>query len=64
MVTVLAVISKRVSAPEAAACFSESTPDEVFDAQKRWHTARLENPGGRPTKKNRRDLDKIHGFLD
>ncbi len=64
VITVLAVIAKRVSAPEAAACYSESTPIEAIDAQKRWHAARLEHPGGRPTKKNRRDLDKIHGFLD
>ena len=64
VITVLAVIGKRVSATEAAACLNESTPAEAFEAQKRWHSARLENPGGRPTKKNRRDLDKIHGFLE
>jgi ribosome-associated heat shock protein Hsp15 len=64
VITVLAVIAKRVSAPAAAACYSESTPHETIEAQQRWHAARLEHPGGRPTKKNRRNLDKIHGFLD
>ncbi len=64
LITVLSIIHKRVSATEAAACYADSTPPDAHEAQKRWHTARMEHPGGRPTKKNRRDLDQIHGFLD
>lgn len=63
-VKVLAIIQKRVAAPEARACYEELTAPEVFEIQKNWHTARVENPGGRPTKKNRREIDKIHGFWD
>lgn len=64
MITVASVIQKRVAAPEARACYGELTAPDVFEIQKSWHLARLESPGGRPTKKNRRDIDKIHGFWD
>jgi ribosome-associated heat shock protein Hsp15 len=63
-ISVLAIIQKRVGAPEARACYEELTAPEVFEVQKNWHIARMENPGGRPTKKDRRDIDKIHGFWD
>lgn len=63
-VTVLAILQKRVGAPEARACYEETTLPEVFEAQKQWHSARMESPRGRPTKKDRRDIDKIHGFWD
>ena len=63
-IRVLSILQKRVGAPEARECYEELTPPEVFEAQKNWHTARLENPGGRPTKKDRRDIDRIHGFWD
>lgn len=63
-IRVLSILQKRVGAPEARESYEELTLPEVFENQKEWHRARLENPGGRPTKKNRRDLDKIHGFWD
>ena len=63
-VTVLSVLQKRVGAPEARASYEETTLPEVFEAQKQWHSARMESPRGRPTKKDRRDIDKIHGFWD
>lgn len=63
-ITVRALIAKRAGAPEARGCYEEDTAPEAFEAQKNWHLTRLENPGGRPTKKNRRDIDRIHGFLD
>jgi ribosome-associated heat shock protein Hsp15 len=63
-ISVIAIIQKRVGAPEARACYEELTPPEIFEAQKNWHAARLENPKGRPTKKDRREIDKIHGFWD
>ncbi|MES2477362.1 MAG: S4 domain-containing protein [Verrucomicrobiota bacterium] len=63
-VAVKEVIVKRVGAPQAQACYEDRTPAEVYEAQKEWHLARLEAPKGRPTKKDRRDLDRIHGFWD
>ena len=63
-ILVVSMIQKRVAAPEARTCYEELTAPDVFEVQKNWHTARLENPGGRPTKKNRRDIDRIHGFWD
>ncbi len=63
-ITVTAVIEKRVGAPEARACYEETTPPEAFEAQKHWHQARSEGLRGRPTKKDRRDIDRIHGFWD
>jgi ribosome-associated heat shock protein Hsp15 len=63
-IRVLAILQKRVGAPEARACYEELTAPGVFEAQKAWHAARMENPKGRPTKKDRRDMDKIHGFWD
>ena len=63
-VTVVGLIEKRVGAPEARACYEESTPTGGFEVQKNWHQARSEGTRGRPTKKDRRDIDKIHGFWD
>jgi len=63
-VSVKAVIVKRVGAPEARACYEDLTKPEVYEALKVWQTAKHEAPKGRPTKKNRRDLDSIHGFWD
>jgi ribosome-associated heat shock protein Hsp15 len=63
-ISVISIIQKRVGAPEARACYEELTSPDVFETQKNWHTVRMENPGGRPTKKDRRDIDKIHGFWD
>jgi ribosome-associated heat shock protein Hsp15 len=62
--TVMSVIEKRVGAPEARACYEEETAPEVFEVQKNWHQARSEGMRGRPTKKDRRDIGKIHGFWD
>ena len=64
MIVVKTIIRKRVAACEARLCYEELTSAEMFEAQQNWHSARMENPGGRPTKKNRRDLDRIHGFWD
>ncbi len=61
-VTVMAVIEKRVGAPEARTCYSELTTPDIFEAQQGWHQARSEGMRGRPTKKNRRDMDLIHRF--
>lgn len=61
---VLACIEKRLGAPEARACYDETTPPETLEALKAWHMARREDGPGRPTKRNRRELDRIRGFWE
>lgn len=63
-VFVKSVIDKRVGAPQAQACYEERTPEQVFENLKQWQTAKSEAPKGRPTKKDRRDIDHIHRFWD
>jgi len=63
-ITVVALLEKRVGAPEARACYEETTAPEVFEAQKNWHQARSEGMRGRPTKKDRREMNRIRGFFD
>jgi len=64
MVRIVALTDKRVGAPEARACYEESTPPEVFEAQRNWHAARSEGMRGRPTKKDRREMNRIRGFFE
>jgi len=61
---ILACSEKRRSAPEARACFEETTPPATLEALKAWHQARREVGPGRPTKRDRRELDRIRGFWD
>lgn len=63
-VTVISMIEKRVSAQEARECYEETTAPYVFEAQKRWHQDRSEGMRGRPTKKDRRDMNRIRGFFE
>ena len=63
-IAVQAVISLRAGAPEAQACYADLTAPEVFAALHLWLAAKREAAKGRPTKKNRREIDKIHGFWD
>lgn len=63
-VAVVSVLQKRVGAPEARACYEERTPPDMYETQKSWQLARMDAPKGRPTKKKRREMDRIHGFLD
>ncbi|RYD49176.1 MAG: RNA-binding S4 domain-containing protein [Verrucomicrobiaceae bacterium] len=63
-VAVKAVIEKRVGAPEAQACYEDLTEPTVYEELKQWQIARQEAAGGRPTKKDRRQIDRIHGFWD
>ena len=58
-IVVTKVIEKRVGAPEAQACYEERTKPEVFEALKNWQIAKAEAAKGRPTKKDRRAIDKI-----
>jgi ribosome-associated heat shock protein Hsp15 len=63
-VLVMSVLQKRVCAAEAALCFEDQTLPEVYEANKLWQVAKFEAAKGRPTKRDRREIDKIHGFLD
>ena len=63
-ISVKAVIVKRVGAPEARACYEDLTQPEVYEALKQWHEAKRDAGKGRPTKHDRREIDKIHGFWD
>ena len=63
-ISVIAVIDKRVGAPEAQACYEDLTKPEIYEALKLWHAAKHEAAKGRPTKRDRREMDKIHGFWD
>lgn len=59
-IVVTKVIEKRVGAPEARACYEERTQPEVFEALKNWQIAKEEAAKGRPTKKDRRAIDRIY----
>jgi ribosome-associated heat shock protein Hsp15 len=63
-ISVKALTAKRVGAPEARMCYEDLTDKSVYDALKLWQLAKLEAPKGRPTKRNRREIEKIHGFWD
>lgn len=63
-ITVISVIQLRVGAAEAQACYQDLTKPEVYESQRLWLAAKHEAAKGRPTKKDRREIDKIHGFWD
>ncbi|WP_186763287.1 RNA-binding S4 domain-containing protein [Lentzea tibetensis] len=56
-VEVVRVIQKRVGAPDAATCFIDRTPKPPPDAA--IPVARRDRGAGRPTKRERRVLDKF-----
>jgi len=62
--TVLAIIDQRPAAPEARACYEESTPPDVLDTRRAWQEARKDGLRGRPTKKNRRAIGRVRGFFE
>ena len=64
IVLVSALIDVRVGAPEACACYEDRTEVAVYEALRAWQQARRDAQSGRPTKKDRREIDRIHGFLD
>ena len=56
------LIDKRVGAPLAAKCYSDETSDEELNKYKNWFIGKAkpeirESGSGRPTKKERRDLE-------
>jgi ribosome-associated heat shock protein Hsp15 len=63
-ISVLDVIVKRVGAPEAQACYKDLTSPAIYETLRLWQIAKQEAAKGRPTKRDRREIDKIHGFWD
>lgn len=67
-VRVLGLIDKRVGPPGARAACEELTPPDVIEQRKIWNEARghrLIGDQGRPTKKNRRQIDEQRrGFFE
>jgi ribosome-associated heat shock protein Hsp15 len=60
IVEVVQVIQKRVSAPDASACYIDRTPAPPPQLSS-VPVARRERGAGRPTKRERRMLDKFRG---
>ncbi|MEM9823794.1 MAG: RNA-binding S4 domain-containing protein [Bacteroidota bacterium] len=63
---VIDLIEKRVSAPLAQVCYEDLTPQEELNKYKDWFIGkaapeRRERGAGRPTKKERREIDKHKG---
>lgn len=61
------VIKKRVGAPLARECYEDITPEEELKKFERWHVAGSkgeyrEKGTGRPTKKERREIEKFKGL--
>ncbi|MEM1082834.1 MAG: S4 domain-containing protein [Verrucomicrobiota bacterium] len=66
VVKVLELIEKRVGAQQARECCEDRTPEDFIEARRVWaldRSARKEGSQGRPTKKNRRQIDR-HRFFD
>lgn len=59
IVEVVRVIEKRVGAPDAATCYIDRTPAPPPEAV--TPVARRERGAGRPTKRDRRLLDRLRG---
>lgn len=58
-VEVVEVIDKRVGAPVAAGCFVDHTPPVL--PLERYRVAERERGAGRPTKRDRREIDRLRG---
>jgi len=63
ILTVRELIQQRVGAPEARACYDDQTAPATIEARRLWQQARREAPAGRPTKKDRRQIDRARGFF-
>ena len=64
---VVDLIDKRVSATLAQPCYEDLTPPEEMNKYNDWFVGKgrpetREKGTGRPTKKERRDIDKYKGF--
>lgn len=65
---VIQLIEKRVGAPIAVTCYKDITPAEELQKYDDWFTGKMgaaemrERGAGRPTKKDRREIDDFKGF--
>ena len=64
---VLQLIDKRVGAPIAVTCYEDLTPAEELNKFQDWYIGKRnseqrEKGAGRPTKRERRDLDRFKGY--
>lgn len=64
---VLDLLQKRVGAPIAQACYEDLTPPEEMTKYQDWFVGksspeRREKGAGRPTKRDRRDIDKFKNY--
>ena len=64
LVKVTALIERRAAASVAQACYVESTPPSVIEERRLWQEMRRDAPRGRPTKKDRREINQFRGFFD
>ena len=65
---VIKLIEKRVGAALAVECYEDLTPPEEMNKFRNWFVGKgqaemRERGAGRPTKKDRRELDEYKGFL-
>jgi len=63
---VVSIIEKRVGAPIAVTCYENLTPPEELNKFENWFTGKSKNEirekgAGRPTKKERREIDDFKG---
>ncbi len=63
IIRVKALIGLRVGAPLAQACYEDLTPPAVYEAN-RQALIDKRDAGGRPTKRDRRQIGRIRGFWD
>ncbi|WP_354643078.1 RNA-binding S4 domain-containing protein [Kitasatospora camelliae] len=61
IVVVTRVISKRVGAPVAAECYLDNSPPPLPREEVPAAVALRDRGTGRPTKRDRRDLERLHG---
>jgi ribosome-associated heat shock protein Hsp15 len=66
---VIDLIDKRVSAPLAQVCYEDLTPEEEKNKYKDWFVGKSrgeirEKGAGRPTKRDRREIDSYKGGKD
>ncbi len=64
---VLQLIEKRVGAPIAITCYKDMTPEDELKKYDDWFVGKYANEirergAGRPTKKDRREIDDFKGF--
>ncbi|TVR87588.1 MAG: RNA-binding S4 domain-containing protein [Saprospirales bacterium] len=67
-IKVLKLLSKRVGAPIAQSCYTDLTPEEEYNKYEAWYNRKKQSEFrekglGRPTKKDRREIDKLKKWL-